>query len=745
MTEGLKVEGGKTIRKLEVWEVLEALEEPERDEEKGLVRVKAKAETDEAEGYCTLAGNQGAVYLEPFSPYTECLKQVDLGLQDTLDAVNQTMGYLKQKSEEISGIQGAGSLGEVKAELMKMRVRASKAQTAHSSLKKKVAEAQERHERALEAAKLRRQEAADEAAAAAMIADANAIVESLQAEVDAAASAAEALAKAAAGEREDPLEALVKAERDLEAALASVNKGQERIVKTNMEEIRNSTKGPFVEARRLMFRLKVKLSPLETRCKKQLAGVRAAREKVCAGAEAALAAALRAHVEQAGQAADAVFAELSRGAEEISVEGLREALGSACQAGQLGLALQRCGGLTKLGFLGLLREYYSCVKEIALTTHFEVKKSTTVRKLDVGELVEVTGEKGLDEKTGLERVKCQALLDLAEGWVTIKGNQGTAFLESARKPYFLCREGARGSDAAGPALEEAIESGSAAVRQVQPGEVFEVLEGPRREPPLEVSRIRGKAAKDVKAGWATLQEPGGSPNFERVKLLVCRGSIAITSTFDIAEGAAVRKLEVGETFEQLNEPRLDEKRKLTRVHVKAHSDGRDGWATMKGNQGTVYLAESSSHHTCLRSVPLERELSSGSKVLRQLAEGEIFEVLDGPSVEQKQGALRVRGRALGAEGGVGWFTVGGSMRHWSTRYRCVQATELHDGLDAASANVLRTLDADEELEALCAPVQDEAAGVPRVRLRAQRDSAVGFAAVQGEGGAVLLEPVVGEP
>lgn len=50
---------------------------------------------------------------------------------------------------------------------------------------------------------------------------------------------------------------------------------------------------------------------------------------------------------------------------------------------------------------------------MALTTALEVKDGKTVRKLLMGEVLEVLAI-GKDEATGLSRLKCRALLDLKE-------------------------------------------------------------------------------------------------------------------------------------------------------------------------------------------------------------------------------------------------------------------------------------------------------------------------------------------
>jgi hypothetical protein len=53
----------------------------------------------------------------------------------------------------------------------------------------------------------------------------------------------------------------------------------------------------------------------------------------------------------------------------------------------------------------------------------------------------------------------------------------------------------------------------------------------------------------------------------------------------------LRELMVGETLECLEECKLDVKKNILRVKVKATSDGKIGWTTVKGSAGTVFLVE----------------------------------------------------------------------------------------------------------------------------------------------------------
>merc|ERR1712176_1484069 len=64
---------------------------------------------------------------------------------------------------------------------------------------------------------------------------------------------------------------------------------------------------------------------------------------------------------------------------------------------------------------------------------------------------------------------------------------------------------------------------------------------------------------------------------------------ALTDKSDVKESQTVRKIERKKILEVLEGPVTDEKFGLTRLRVKCLSDGSTGWATAKGNQGTLFL------------------------------------------------------------------------------------------------------------------------------------------------------------
>jgi len=551
---------------------------------------------------------------------------------------------------------------------------------------------------------------------------------------------AEELVASLGGDQANPLAAMESCQKDLTTAQESLADTMSKI-KEKMEGIKGQTlpKGGYLaEARNGLVKLKVKVGAMENKCKKLVLSLKSAREGMTAQAEEALLTAVQVYARQQGLTADALFKQLSNGEPEVKQANLRAFVekipDSPVKASQLDLALDKfASGMSKLNVLEMVQEFKRCVKEVALTNTLEVKDGKTVRKLGLGEVLEVleTGRK--DEVTGLSRLRCRALVDLKEGWVTVEGNAGSSFLEPCRKPYFCCEHES--------VLQQTFESNSATLKTLQVGEVLELAEGPRKENPPGVMRVKAKTLKDGKVGFLTCKDVA-KEYWRPAKVMVCKQSIALTTGFDIAAGKAVRKLEVGEALDILEGPSEDAVRSLSRAKVLAKKDGQEGWLTIKGNQGTSYAEESERHYICSESIVLEAKFATGSTEVRRVEEGELLEALEEPKPETKEGVQRCRGRTL-ADGTEGWFTLTKSFVPWSPAYKCVSSTVLNNGLEIKEAKTLRKLEPGEMLEAIDTPILEPSAGLLRLKLRTQ-DHLVGFATVRGNKGTELLKTLAGE-
>lgn len=158
--------------------------------------------------------------------------------------------------------------------------------------------------------------------------------------------------------------------------------------------------------------------------------------------------------------------------------------------------------IDKEKFLTMVRLYYKVVKSTVLSAELAIK-SKTVRRLELGEVLEALESPQKEDGAGVQRVKCRSVQDeTVEGWVTLAGNQGTAFLEPGGNFYSCIKE---------TLLTDGLSVvDSKTVRRILKGEVLEVLEWPKKDAGSETKRIKGKAKNDGAIGWITVSSGSGT-------------------------------------------------------------------------------------------------------------------------------------------------------------------------------------------------------------------------------------------
>merc|ERR1712019_279312 len=124
----------------------------------------------------------------------------------------------------------------------------------------------------------------------------------------------------------------------------------------------------------------------------------------------------------------------------------------------------------------------------------------------------------------------------------------------------------------------------------------------------------------------TLRDASGFTTAQLCKgLYVCRSTIAMTDVFDIKSNCQViRKIDVGEALEVIGKEKekQDSSVEIFRLQFKAVRDGKQGWVTLKGNQGTVFVEPSSEHYVMTCNASLRTGRGSDSQVVRELQIGE---------------------------------------------------------------------------------------------------------------------------
>lgn len=130
------------------------------------------------------------------------------------------------------------------------------------------------------------------------------------------------------------------------------------------------------------------------------------------------------------------------------------------------------------------------------------------------------------------------------------------------------------------------------LRRMDPGEILEVLEGPKEEGTVGVTRVRGRAWRDALTGWATIS---GNSNSGVLFLADAVGVMRVLHPVAITEGleagaASVRTLFQGELLQvkEWGQTTINGQ-SVTRVQVWAMSDGASGWTSLSEDGGTPHL------------------------------------------------------------------------------------------------------------------------------------------------------------
>merc|ERR1712137_908181 len=143
---------------------------------------------------------------------------------------------------------------------------------------------------------------------------------------------------------------------------------------------------------------------------------------------------------------------------------------------------------------------------------------------------------------------------------------------------------------------------------------------------------------------------------------------AMTNGISIKDSRTLRRLDVNEVVEVMEGPLREDTVEVMRVHAKALKDGSEGWITIAGNQGTVFLRNGGDHFKVVKETILTDWFELEKKdvprkiktTTRKLKEGEILEVLTWPKKEEKSGLMRMKAK-MKSDGAVGWVTATGNQ------------------------------------------------------------------------------------
>merc|ERR1712151_1445540 len=168
---------------------------------------------------------------------------------------------------------------------------------------------------------------------------------------------------------------------------------------------------------------------------------------------------------------------------------------------------ERSGPLiSRADFNRVIRIFYRVVKEIVISSSLNIQLSQQLRKMDIGEVMEVTQGPALDSSVNVYRICGKALKDGLSGWVTVAGNQGVTFLSPGGGLFKVAK-----STNLSKELKDEKEND---VRQLKEGEVVEVLDwGRTSRSAFGVTRLKVRVQNDgafadpssrSAVGWVTM-------------------------------------------------------------------------------------------------------------------------------------------------------------------------------------------------------------------------------------------------
>jgi len=147
-----------------------------------------------------------------------------------------------------------------------------------------------------------------------------------------------------------------------------------------------------------------------------------------------------------------------------------------------------------------LRQCWKVMKPTTLTDGLSVKESTTLQKLEAGEVVELIGQEEplQDEESELQRIRARLPGDGTVGYVTVKSNSGSITLLQGGDRLKVVKETslAESLEVSGPAAKEPL-------RQLKVGEILEYLDEEKKDEVSGLLRVKVRAQNDKACGWAS--------------------------------------------------------------------------------------------------------------------------------------------------------------------------------------------------------------------------------------------------
>merc|ERR1712232_41108 len=153
----------------------------------------------------------------------------------------------------------------------------------------------------------------------------------------------------------------------------------------------------------------------------------------------------------------------------------------------------------------LIRHFMKVAADTVMTSDLSIKESKTLRRLDLGEVVEILDGPMIEGSVKVMRVHAKAMTDDLEGFITLRGNQGTHFLEEGGDVFKVVAETilTEEFEIGGGASKDASKKVKDLTRKLKVGELVEGREWARKEESSGLMRMKCRVRTDGVTGWVT--------------------------------------------------------------------------------------------------------------------------------------------------------------------------------------------------------------------------------------------------
>jgi hypothetical protein len=440
LTDKYELDGAETLCKVEPSMEVE-LFGVQKDDAAGMCR--SQCTVGDKKGWITIRQANGPVFLTLVSPFQSLCSTMDKAIAQGSSAVSKVSNDLNSKMKQ-GGTAAEGPLKEAREEMAKLKTEISNAVKSMDDLKRAVATAKKEYSQKERSEAIAHIEAKNLKDAAPFVDGPKALVDALEALSKAAEEASAPMAALSAEDLETfatPASVLEAMEKSTKEITEKANEAREAVKEqTKAASEASPQSGGTTEAKKQLKGMSWKIDALGRQASKTLSVLKAKAVSIAGKKMELVSAAIRKQMQAKGLSGEGLFDSMKEG-EKIPeaafckfLESL-EGLSLTAEVAKLVCRQFEADGISKDTLMTHVVLYYKVIRPIAFTDVLDITKCNTLRKIDLGEVVELLEGPVTDEVNGITRVRAKALKGKpCEGWVTVCGNQGTTFLEKTKKP-----------------------------------------------------------------------------------------------------------------------------------------------------------------------------------------------------------------------------------------------------------------------------------------------------------------------